>query len=504
MSQTWVRSWRLVWSSAFGFRRQLCGNRLNPGLQTLRGWSRRLLAALLLCLCDALLAAASPLESVLLKAVQAARFNEVIDFGAGNEAYPVKAHLHLPAARIAHLPNVDVAVIQLDRQGRMVDRAEVLLSRDYPEGVVVPLDPDRGAVGVRFLRWDIERSDGGTFSKDDGRQITKKGWTNDPALTPDDDLVAGRTNVSLQFMAPYPASLFKTMVAFHVLRMADAGKISLDSDFVYNPPGTQADRRPIRDWLEPMITVSDNHAARALLKLLHDKNEISALNREFRDLNLPTLQINATSPSDGAGWSPGQIHMTAFDTARLFWLIDGGAGVFWKGRQGQPVTESVLSDSSRAFFKQLLEAQAFNDALTTANYPGAPNVRAGIPSLVAPRWINPTNGHVCVEGTDYGQDIREVNGRAEVEFLHKTGITFNYGSDAGIVYSLPGHPFRHYIVAFLANLGYRYADAQFSSRTNFPALDRTSPIPYTQKLPTLGRTIDEAIKKFKTDDRIQR
>ena len=170
--------------------------------------------------------AETPLETALLKAVRDAHFEGVIDFGAGNENYPVKAHLNLPARTIAHPPNVNVAVIQLDAEGRMVDRAYVLLSRDYPNGLVVPLDKDGGAQSVRFIRWDIERSDGGTFSSEDGHPLITKGWTNDPPLTESNDLVPGRSNAPYQFMAPYPASLFKSMVAFHVMRMVDAGKIS--------------------------------------------------------------------------------------------------------------------------------------------------------------------------------------------------------------------------------------------------------------------------------------
>jgi hypothetical protein len=53
--------------------------------------------------------AQTPLESELLAAVRSAHFEDVVDFGAGNEARPVKAHLNLPARRAAHTPNVDVA-----------------------------------------------------------------------------------------------------------------------------------------------------------------------------------------------------------------------------------------------------------------------------------------------------------------------------------------------------------------------------------------------------------
>ena len=450
----------------------------------------------LFCAVTAWVHAETPLESALLDAVRAEHFERVVDFGAGNESRPVKAQLGLPAKQIAHPPNINVAVIQLDADGRMVDRACVLLSRDYPNGLVVPLDKNAGASSVRFLRWDIERSDGGTFAREDGHQLTTKGWTNNPPLTEADDVMPGRTSAPYQFMAPYPASLFKILVAFHVMRMVDAGRLTFDTEYIYAVTNAKPEPRKIRDWLEPMITVSDNHATSALLKMLHDQNEIEPLNREFRELNLGTLQINATSPKDGRGWSPGQIHLTAFDVARLFWIIDGGAGEFWQGADGKPVTAKLLSEASRAFLKKLLSEQAFNDALTTANFPGAKNVRPGIPSRVAGRWINPTNGHVIVDGEDFGVDIRAANAQAEVNFAHKTGLTFNYGSDAGIVTSLPGQPFRHYVIAFLGNLGHRYADEVFAARTNFPAFDKTGPIVYSQRIPALGKAIDDALIKL--------
>lgn len=442
--------------------------------------------------------AETPLETALLAAVRDAHFEQVVDFGAGNDSRPVKAHLGLPAAQVAHPPNVNVAVIQLDAKGRMVDRAYVLQSRDHPGGLIVPLDKNSGASSVRFLRWDIERSDGGTFSRADDHPLTTKGWTNNPPLTEADDLVPGRTNAPYQFMAPYPASLFKSMVAFHVLRMIDAGRLTLDTEYLYAVTGAKPEPRKIRAWLDPMITVSDNHATSALLKMLHDKNEIEPLNREFRALNLGTLQINGTSAADGRNWSPGQIHMTAFDVARLFWIMDGGPGELWLGADGKPVTAKLLSAASRALLKKLLSEQGFNDALTTANFPGAKNVRPGIPARIAERWINPTNGHVVVAGEDFGVDIRAANARAEVIFAHKTGLTFNYGSDAGIVTSLPGRPFRHYVIAFLGNLGYRYADEVFAMRTNFPAFDKVGPMAYTQRIPALGKAVDAAVTKLST------
>ena len=439
--------------------------------------------------------AESPLESALLAAVRDAQFENVVDFGAGNEETPVSALRGMAAKKIAHPPNVNVAVLQLDEKGKLVDRAYVILSRDYPNGLVVPLDENLGTPGVRFLRWDIDRSNGGKFSSQ-GEKLSAKGWTNNPPLTDTDEIVPGRTNAPIIFAAPYPASLFKAMVAFHVLRMIDAGKISLDADYVFELPGAKPDARKISGWLDAMITVSDNLATQALLKMFHDKNEIEPLNREFRELNLPTLQINQTDPKTGRGWDTASINLTAWDIARMFWLVDGGAEKFWNGADGQPVTGKFLSDSSRAYFKKILGEQAFNNCLTMANMPGAKNTRDGIPSRVAERWINSTNGHVVADGENFGTDIRAANARAEVAFLHKTGWTFNYGSDAGIVRSLPGKPFRHYVIAFVANLGHRYADEIFADRKTFPGFDPSGPIFYTQKIPALGRAVDDAVKKL--------
>jgi hypothetical protein len=423
-----------------------------------------------------------------------------VDFGAGNEGKPVSGLQGEPAKQIAHPPNVNLAVLQLDEKGDLADRAFVILSRDYPDGLVVPLDDNLGANSVRFLRWDIDRSNGGTFG-DDGKQLSTKGWTNNPPLTAADDLVPGRTNAPIVFAAPYPASLFKSMVAFHVMRMVDAGKISLDTEYVFELPGTKPVARKISDWLDAMITVSDNFSTQALLKMLHGKDEIEPLNRGFRELNLQTLQINNTDPKTGRGWDTAQVNLTAWDIARMFWLIDGGAEKFWNDVDGKPISGNILSGSSRAFLKKALSDQAFNDCLTTANFPGAKNVRPGIPSRVAERWINTTNGHVAVREMengllDFGVDIRALNGDAEVSFAHKTGLTFNYGSDAGIVTSLPGRPFRHYVIAFVANLGYRYTDEVLADRKTFPAFDAVGPMSYTQKIPALGRAIDDAVKKL--------
>jgi hypothetical protein len=97
-----------------------------------------------------------------------------------------------------------------------------------------------------------------------------------------------------------------------------------------------------------------------------------------------------------------------------------------------------------------------------------------------------------VTGKSFGQDVRPCNARAEVTFAHKTGFTYNFLADAGIVDSRPGHPERHFIVVMLSNLGYRYADARFAGTGKAPCTDPAG-VCYTEKFPRLGRTIGSLV-----------
>ncbi len=293
-----------------------------------------------------------------------------------------------------------------------------------------------------------------------------------------------------------------------ILRLVDEGRIDLDEDYRYAPSDGPSMTRTTREFLDRMITESDNDSAKALLKQLHDLGEVDRLNAELHDLGLGTLQIRGTDPASGAKWGIGKITMTSLDSARLLLLLGGGPGVLWRTEGGKRVrADDVLSRDSRAILLGMLADQGWNDVLTTANWCGRSYPRPGIPSLVADRWVDPGTGTVTVAGKAFGQDVRPCNERAEVSFAHKTGFTYNYLSDAGIVHSLNGEDGPRgyggvlrgdYIVVMMSNLGYRYADRRQADATSpvcgdDPAND--AGVCYTEKFAALGSAVDAILRR---------
>ena len=438
------------------------------------------------------------LESALLRAVRAQRFDKVVDFGPVEGACPGSSWCPSPAPTIAHMPNIDLAVIALDGRGRPRAVADVLFSRDYPRGVGVPVGDDLGTDDVRWRRWNPDRWNGGTFSETDGSRQTTVGWKENPPLTADDDIVPGREKAPLEFMAPYPASTFKLLVAFHTLRLVDQRRIDLDQDYRYAPPDGPAMTRTTRELLDKMITESDNDSAKALIKQLHDLGEVDHLNAELRDLGLGTLQVNGTDPASGANWGIGKLTMTSLDAARLLLLVNGAPGVLWRTPAGKPVRADILSRDSRAIFLGMLADQGWNDILTTSNWCGRDYPTPGIPSLVADRWVDPGTGTVTVADKAFGQDVRPCNEAAEVSFAHKTGFTYNYLADAGIVRPLEDEDGNSYIVVMMSNLGYRYNDARQAGVTSPVCGDdpgQDDGVCYTEKFAGLGAAVDDILRR---------
>ena len=188
---------------------------------------------------------ATPLESAVLAAVRDARFGETIDFGPYEDVCPYADFCPSPARAVADMPNVDVAVIELDFNGRAVNAANVPLSRDYPDGMVVPIDRSSpagaGTFGASSVRWRRSTSTATTAAPSTRPPMavsspSKAGPTTRSA-TPADDIVAGRELAPIEFMAPYPASLFKLVVAFRIMSLVDAGKVALNQKTTYVATG---------------------------------------------------------------------------------------------------------------------------------------------------------------------------------------------------------------------------------------------------------------------------
>jgi hypothetical protein len=308
-------------------------------------------------------------------------------------------------AALAHFPSLDLAVADFS-PGRPARWANVLFSREQPQGVVAAIGAHAGPPSNLRFDADLQNAQGDSIA-----WAPDADWQRLPFQP-----LAG--NGPLRFVAPYPASLLKLMVAVGV--------------------GLALDRGLIPGWppaLVPMIELSDNDATTELVALLHHLALIVPLNQRFAELGLPTLRMRGTQPdggwrnADGAG--VGRIHMTAWDTVRLLWLLDAEA----PPPPWLPPGTTLLKPATRDHLREVLRHQQLDEVLSSGALRAVPG---WVPGLVdAPA------------------------------FAHKTGTTDNYASDAGIV-RLGG---LHFIVAFLSNLGQRYApDPRCATTWRVPAL----------------------------------
>ena len=414
--------------------------------------------------------APGPLARALLQALDEARLAELVDAGADEGRCPGAPGCPSPLPRVAAVPHLDLAVILLDGQGRAVEAADVQVDPASPRGRAVTLGRDLGATGVRFRRWSPARREAGAAA---------------PPFTAADDLAPGRAGGPRDFMAPYPASVFKLVLAFHLAKRIDEGSTSLATPVAAGPePG--APRRGLGDWLEAMVTESDNVATKALLRYLHLHGDVAKLNRRMAALGLSTLRIEGTSPQDGGRWAPGEIHATAMDLARLLWLVAGGPHARWRTPSGDLVTGDVLPVYGRTLLRRMLAGQGYHEILSAGLLCG--EVPPGIPAVVPVRFLDPATGGATVQGVSYGRDVRPCNAAAEVQFLHKTGLTWNYAADAGLVEPLPGKPWRRYVAVLLSSAGTRYLDPELAGAPSHPCGERQRCV--TRRLSVIGAAID--------------
>jgi hypothetical protein len=329
-----------------------------------------------------------PLAEALRQAVLAQRFDTAPDRQRGG-------------ALVAEHPSLDLAVVRF-HGAAAPEAANVLFSREHPRGVVARFGGAHGLGAVSNLRFDADFRDatGTSAAWQPGADWRRMPWQplfTPPALPAD----------APRFVAPYPASLLKLMVAVGLALAVDAGKLGWPE---------------VLPQLTPMMVVSDNDATDRCVALLHRVAGVESLNSTMQKAwGLPTLQLNRTTPAggwrNGDGAGVGAIHMTAWDTVRLLWLIDPAAPAAPWLAPGAP----RLSARAQAELMAVLRGQQLDEILSSGALRGLPGWLPGLPDA-------PT-------------------------FAHKTGNTENYSADAGSVRIDGGV---HYLVAVLSNLGSRY------------------------------------------------
>lgn len=363
--------------------------------------------------------------------------------------------------RFDPFPNIDLAVLALPK-GRPPVAANVLFSCDMPAGLVVERQGGFGAVqGVRFLA-DARGPDGTSLA-----WVAGTDWRHLPEATfaP----LAGEG--PQRFIAPYPASLIKLMVAVAVARLVDEGGAQWDEPWPHgHAAGALAPS--VAQWCEPMIVASSNEATSALVALLHARGFIrragwvagqrdsgqevqNALHTLFDAHGLATLRLANTKPDggwlNGDGAAVGQLQMTAWDTVRLLWrlMADDAPPAPWLPDAPAP----LLSPAGRARVWGWLRGQALHEVLSSTLVAGQPGWQPGIAARLPARWIA-ADGGVSVAGRHFAPDVRPANAAADATFAHKTGGTASYASDAGLVQGDDG---RRYLIALITTLGNRHA-----------------------------------------------
>jgi hypothetical protein len=350
---------------------------------------------------------------------------------------------------VAQPPSIDLAVAAFPGDGPPV-WANVMLSREHPDGHVAAIGPEAGPVrGVHFVS-DVRDAAGNSVAWAPGSD-----WG-------DIDFPSLWGNGPLRFVSPYPASLAKLMVLTGVARLVDTGRLRWDHDWLHG-----GRTRRLEQWCESMTVAGNNEAADALVALLHaqglitrhdDGSESNGLHILFGDFGLFTLRLAHTTPeggwrnADGAG--VGQLQMTAWDTVRLMWLLQP-EGLWTAPPWRPPGTPPLLSGGSCHRLWSWLGDQGLHTVLATGALAGVPGWQRGIAARVPPRWIQ-ADGSVQVEGMHFPPDVRQATTRATAYFSHQSGSTDNYAGTAGWVQG-DGPAGRRYLIALTSTLGRRYA-----------------------------------------------
>lgn len=499
------------------------------------------------------------LDRELINSVNGIDFQNVVDLGPNftNENCPKSD----PACKhgrstigVKKFPQLELAVIAFQPEcGESVVGSNVFYSRDFPNGIAAQFDRKTLAVNnVRMYKWEQERFDGGKiipnapwFQKNPGvwkSQFSKKNLINKSA-----------SQSTHQFMSPYPASVFKVLVAIRVLqKLEEQGPLplTLSRNYTYDF-GTPSDDDDVtlsfQQFLDAMIQWSGNTATAAMIQYLHKAGDIvespikddsgyplrnplfNGLNDTFASIGLPSLQMNRTRGVDGLwgnradAYNPessslSHIHMPAWDTARLLWYMRTTADTpsaerpRWYGssRSREYVNPFAISDEVKKYFWANLGNQLFHEVLSNTIHCeqrlGGP---LGIPALMPSKWTKEGELRLPIgkfpfqfppdelEGNyDFTKNLSNCQRIAEVRFASKTGLTSVSGSHAGLVKGLSERGFRReYIVVLNSSLGSRFTDAErLDTERVIPCFDKT--LCYTRRINQLGVNIDNALSKW--------
>ena len=375
---------------------------------------------------------------------------------------------------LANFPSIDLAVVAFARHGAPV-WANVLFSRDYPQGIVASIADGAGPVqDVRFLA-DQTNSELKSVAWSPRADWDKMRWLP----------LAGPAGAS-RFVQPYPASLIKLMLLVGVAHAIDIGRGTWETSWAFDRRN-----RSLFDWAFDMTAQSCNESTSALVAWAHSvklvrregvREVFNAIEELFWTYGLETLRFADTKADGGwgnaAGAGVGHLQMTAWDTTRLLWLLDPHAPPApWLPSGRKP----ILSHANRARVIECLGEQGLHGILSSSLLAGLPGWKPGIPAAMPQTWrLDDGSFHVADES--FPPPLPGHAATPTVDFAHKTGTTENYASDGGIVLGRPGSAQRHYLVTIITNLGRRYAP--------------TAQAFTTWRLPALGAAIDTAMSDW--------
>ena len=395
--------------------------------------------------------------------MQSAAFAKVWDYGPlygeGCPAEQTPACLPLVGpVGAAHYPQIDISVVVPNRRGcaQAVAKATLLFDRTHQNGVSGKYDPKTlELTNIRFRKWDEARYNGGRWKLEGAGPTaraqlvpgTEVAW--DAPYAADTLLVSSSVaktdKESMDFLSPWPASVFKLMVATRFLQLldqaqtADAQPLTIETPIplptrdLHSACPTEARTLTLRQTLETMLQWSGNCAAAGLVRYLHTHGEIvqspkvdaqgfpveppslNRVNSALSELGLLSLQMNRTGARGGRVGNPNDNydtrtasvtnnHMTSWDVARLLWLLDelaDSAPPSWEVAPGRPVNRDFVSPRHKALLRELLRNSYSGSGLannhTCVNQsPGQPPAgqlqelapAPGIPALLSGRWMD--------------------------------------------------------------------------------------------------------------------